>query len=120
MKTKFKYCGLAMIFLIRAANGGEIINAIEYGVSNHLVPRIVAKEVCSCLYNSRVPFETCKKKIGLPRIFSRLPVIYFTEEGDLVHVHAQSLIPSPSVSVFYRATATFDRTKPEEGCFLSL
>jgi hypothetical protein len=97
-------------------SAGEIVDDIRAGIKNHLVPRIVAKEMCSCLYNSRLSFDLCKHKIGLPRLFSATPIISFKVVDHLIYVQARAVFPSLNKKVFYKSSAVFDTRRPEEGC----
>ncbi len=106
----------AFVFLPSLAFSGEIVDDINFGVREHLIPRLVAKEICSCLYNSRLPLEICKKKTGLPRFLSKTPILSFREKDNLIFVKARAVFPSLSRSILYQSTAVFDKQRPDEGC----
>ncbi len=119
MRSLFNAVMIMPLFFSRISAGTEILHDFQYGMANHIIPRIVAKEICSCLYNSKVPLEICKRKIGLPRFLTKTPIILLEERDGKRLVHAQALFPGVSIPVFHRATATFDPSVPQEGCFIS-
>ncbi|MGE0617080.1 MAG: hypothetical protein AB7P04_15730 [Bacteriovoracia bacterium] len=44
----------------------EDIGVLRYSLRNGLLPMIVAKEYCSCLFVQKFPLNECKKRDGLP------------------------------------------------------
>ncbi len=121
MKMKYLHEIFCLIFFCLSSplgDAGVVLIDVEQIIQHHMVPRVVAKEVCSCLYNSRLPLETCRKKTGLPKLATKAIRLDFKDENNLISVIATARLPSISRRVFYRAVAVYDRSHPQLGCRL--
>ena len=121
MKIKTSQNIFLILFMLLSSplgDAGVVLIDVEQIIQHHMVPRVMAKEVCSCLYNSRLPLETCRKKTGLPNFTTKAISINFKDEDNIRSVIATAQIPSISRRVFYRAIAIYNREQPQLGCRL--
>jgi hypothetical protein len=117
---------LFLLFVASGIAGAKEVSTGVYALSSQLLPNILAKEICSCLYVSKTA-QRLGKKEALRRCLARanLPLSPILLRQllvfDLSLTGRVIVNPTPAAEVFTgtkvsSAAAIFDFSKPQYGC----